>query len=79
MVLDHEFRHDKKHRGYDFLRFIRENQAGFLNFPVYLVGSVLTADLIEYEHLKIIKYFDTEESLVGPVVEEMAEYFTPRE
>lgn len=79
VVLDHEFRNDPDHRGYDLLRFIRENQEGFLNFPVYLVGSLLTADLIEYEHLKIVKYFDTEETLVGPVVEEIAEYFMPRE
>lgn len=79
VVLDHEFRNDPEHRGYELLHYMRRDNEDLHLLPVYVVTSVETADLIEYEYLKIVRYIDTAEHTVSEAVEEMSIYLTPKE
>lgn len=79
VVLDHKFRNDPDHRGYHLLRYIRRENEDLVRTHVYLVTSVETADLMEYEYLKLVRYYDTEMHTIGRVVDEIAEYIMPRD
>jgi CheY-like chemotaxis protein len=79
LVLDHNFRADPAHTGLDLLRFIRKEREELRGFPVFLVTSVNTDVLMEYEYLKINRYFDTENNRVSFVVRETEPYFIERD
>ncbi len=79
VVLDHTFRHDPEHTGENLVAYIRKENENLRGLPVFLVASVETMVLQEYEYLKINQYFDTEKNRVKFVVEEMVPYFILRD
>lgn len=79
LILDHEFRADTEHKGYDLLRYVRRENVYLRAFPVFLVSSVETIDLLEYEYLKVNRYFDTELTRPTFAVDEMEPYFIQRD
>lgn len=79
MILDHDFRNDKEYKGHDLLRYARRDNVYLRAFPVFLVSEVDTYDLLEYEYLKVNRYFDTTLTRANYAVDEMVPYFIQRD
>lgn len=78
-IIDHEFRKDKEHYGYELLKYIRRENVYLRAFPVFLVSSIETYDLLEYEYLKVNRYFDTDLTRANYAMDEMVPYFIQRD
>lgn len=79
VIIDHTFRNDKEHTGQDLVRYVRRENESLRGMPIFLVSVVDTAELQEYEYLKINQYFDIEESTVAVAIREMEPYFIERD
>ena len=79
VIIDHEFRADPEHTGLDVLRYVRKESEVLRKLPVFLVADIQTAELQEYEYLKVNRYFDTTKNRVAFVIKEAEPYFIERD